>query len=205
MIGLEGRCSVAKVMASLRHCTANLARFSGRDTPGQFWPWAILVFLAGTIASFIVMVPPILRGMIRMFETIEAARRTGAPQPTEQQLQEMIITQFSADFAALWQLSAAINLISALLLGAAIVRRLHDRDYSGLWGLAPLPFMAISIVSMQAGLAVATGRADLTRLEVAASSASSVYMLVIIGLIVLLVGDGARGANRFGPDPRGTP
>jgi uncharacterized membrane protein YhaH (DUF805 family) len=39
-------------------------------------------------------------------------------------------------------------------------------------------------------------------MELAASSAGSLYMLALIVLIVLLVGDGTRGPNRFGPDPR---
>jgi uncharacterized membrane protein YhaH (DUF805 family) len=193
---------MAKVMASLRHCTGNLAGFSGRDTPGQFWPWAILVFLLGTIASTAIMLPPMMRAMITMFRTLEAARRAGAREPTQEQLRDAFMSQYGADFSALWLPIGAISLVSALLLAAAIVRRLHDRDRTGLWALMPLPFMVFSIANMATGIAFAPGRRGLTATELAASSAGSLYIIAGIVLIVLLVGDGTRGPNRFGPDPR---
>ena len=193
---------MAKVGASLRHCGGNLARFSGRDTPGQFWPWAIFVFVLGTIASFAVMLPPMMRAMITMFRTMEAARRAGGPEPTPEQINEAFISQYAGELGALMLPMAAISLISALLLAGAVARRLHDRDRTGLWGLMPLPFMAVSIANMPAGVAMATGGADLTPFERAAASAGSLYWLTLLVLIVLLVGDGTRGPNRFGPDPR---
>jgi uncharacterized membrane protein YhaH (DUF805 family) len=124
---------VAKVMASLRHCMGNLARFSGRDTPGQFWPCAILVFLLGTITSFAVMLPPMMRAMLSMFRTLDAARRAGGPEPRPEEINEAFMTQYAADLGALWLPMGAISLVSALLLAAAAVRRLHDRDRTGLW------------------------------------------------------------------------
>jgi uncharacterized membrane protein YhaH (DUF805 family) len=193
---------MARVMASLRHCAGNLARFSGRDTPGRFWPWAILVFILGTIASFAVMLPPMMRAMLNMVQMLDAARHAGGREPTPEEVSDVFMTQYAAELGALWLPMGAISLVSALLLAAAIVRRLHDRDRTGLWAPMPLPFMAISIANMPAGLAVVTGRRGLTPLELAASSAGSLYMLTLLVLIVLLVGDGTRGPNRFGPDPR---
>lgn len=193
---------MAKVWASLKHCAANPARFSGRDAPGEFWPWAIFVFLLGTAASFAVMVQPMMRAMLRMFQTLEAARRAGGREPRPEEISEAFTSQYAADLGALWLPMGAINLVSVSLLAAAVVRRLHDRGRTGLWALMPLPFMAVSIANMPAGLALATGRRDLTPLELAASSAGSLYLLALIALVVLLVGDGTRGPNRFGPDPQ---
>jgi uncharacterized membrane protein YhaH (DUF805 family) len=192
---------MGKVTTSIRHCAGNLARFSGRDTPGQFWPWAILIFVLGTIAAMFVMVPAILRSMLAMFQMLDA-RRHPAGEPVPPEVLEAFMAQYGAELGALWLPMAAINFGSALLLAGAVVRRLHDRDRTGLWGLMPLPFMAISLANMPAAAAMMTGGANLTPLERAASSAGSLYMLALIVLIVLLVGDGTRGPNRFGPDPR---
>lgn len=190
------------VTTSVRHCAANLARFSGRDSSRQFWPWTIFVFILGTIAAFAAMLPPMLRAMVAALRTMEAARRTGAPEPTPEQINEAFVGQYAADLGALVLPMAAINIVSVLLLAGAVVRRLHDRGRSGLWGLIPLPFLAVSVANMPAGVAIATGRADMTPLERAAASAGSLYWLALLVLIVLLVGDGTRGRNRFGSDPQ---
>lgn len=195
---------MAKVVASIGRGLGGVTRFSGRDTPGQFWPWAIFVFILSTIASFTIMLPPMMRAMLTMFRTLDEANRAGSPEPSPEEVSQAFMTQYAAELEMLALPMAAVNLVSALLLAAAIVRRLHDRDRTGLWALMPLPFMLISILYMPAAMAVAMGRRDLPPLEMAASSAGSFYMLTLIVLIVLLVGSGTDGPNRFGPDPRET-
>lgn len=42
------------ITASVRHSLAGLGRFSGRDSQGQFWPWAVGVYAVATAATMIV-------------------------------------------------------------------------------------------------------------------------------------------------------
>ncbi|MGE0260985.1 MAG: DUF805 domain-containing protein, partial [Alphaproteobacteria bacterium] len=63
----------------------------------------------------------------------------------------------------------------------------------------------LSLATMETSIAVASGARAASGWEVAASSASGLYWLGVIVLIVFLVGDGTRGPNRFGPDPHTSP
>ena len=193
---------MANLLARIGYGARSVAQFSGRDTPGRFWPWTVFVFILSTVATFAVMLPPMLNAMLRLFRALDAA----GPQPPGEPIPPALMDAFMADYAAeLGTLAlpiAAINLASVLLLAAGVVRRLHDCDRTGAWGLMPLPFMVVSLFNMPASLALATGRRTLSAWETAASLTSALYWLAVIALIVLLVGEGTRGPNRFGPDPR---
>jgi len=197
-----GRVAVAKITASLRLNLGNLARFSGRDTPGQFWPWTIIIFLLSVIAAFVVMMPPIMRMMIGMFREIDAAGPQPAGDPLPPEVIELLMAGYAAELGALWLPMTLINLATVALLAAGFVRRLHDVDRPGLWALLPIPPLAVSLATMEANMAVAVSGRAATAWEAAASSTSALYWLAVIVLIVFLVGDGTRGPNRFGPDPR---
>lgn len=192
---------MANLLARIGYGARNVAQFSGRDPPGRFWPWTILVFILSTIAAFAVMLRPMLDAMIEMFRTIDALRPApGEPIPPE--VMDSFLARYAAGIGAVALPLAAINLTTVLLLAAAVSRRLHDCDRTALWGLLPLPFMAISVIDMPAAMSVAAGRRPMSAWETAASLNSAVYWLAVIALIVLLVGEGTRGPNRFGPDPR---
>ena len=193
---------MANLLARIGYGARNVAQFSGRDTPGQFWPWTIFVFILSTVAAFVVMLPPMLNAMLRMFQALDAAGPQPPGEPIPPQLMDAFIADYAAEIGALALPLAAINLMTVLLLAAGVVRRLHDCDRTGAWGLLPLPLMAISLLNMSASLALAMGRRPMSAWETAASMTSAFYWLAVIALIVLLVGDGTRGPNRFGPDPR---
>ena len=196
---------MAGLLARIAYGARSVARFSGRDTPGQFWPWAVFVFILSTIAGFAVMVPPMLNAMIRLFRAIEAAGPQPPGQPIPPALMEAFMADYAAQIGALALPLAAINLALVLLLAAGVVRRLHDCDRTGAWGLMPLPMMAVSVLNMPAGMALASGRRPTSPWEITVSMASALYWVAVLILIVLLVADGTRGPNRFGPDPRQAP
>ena len=82
--------------------------------------------------------------------------------------------------------------LAIMLYAAAIVRRLHDRGKSGLWGLMPLPFILYSSIQMprvfaSAGTAV---QPDMT-LFFSIFLSNLFYIIALIWLIVLLAGQSA--------------
>jgi len=83
------------------------------------------------------------------------------------------------------------------LLAAAVARRLHDRGFSGYWGLMPLPVVAYcSSMMLLLNSQFETGQPDM-RL-VFSISASFLLYSAVIWLVVLLARRSALGPNRFG-------
>lgn len=101
--------------------------------------------------------------------------------------------------------STIANIVFVLLLAAAVVRRLHDRDRTGLWGLLPLPFMIVGMANQDAAVAIATARRALSRIEMLMFMTTPLFWLSVIALIVILAGEGTKGPNRFGSEPSGSP
>ncbi|MCA1748743.1 MAG: DUF805 domain-containing protein [Sphingomonadales bacterium] len=101
-------------------------------------------------------------------------------------------------FRATIYLGAAFRLVVMVLVFALFVRRLHDQNRSGWWGLL-LPFAFLLTVPM-----------ILTELggDVEAIFAQRRAPLTIVGdtlqlgLLVLWFWPGTDGENRYGPDPR---
>lgn len=85
------------------------------------------------------------------------------------------------------------GLASAIPLLASTVRRLHDAEWNGWWGVMSLPTLVVSRLNRQG-----RGRTDVSVLLLA--------VLVAIGLgLVLLIcwfHPGTIGPNDHGPDPR---
>jgi uncharacterized membrane protein YhaH (DUF805 family) len=100
---------------------------------------------------------------------------------------------------------ALVNLVFVLLLAAAVVRRLHDCDRTGLWALLPVPFMALGQLKAPQMTAMFTGGLPDERMMSLMMLNSLFYWIALIALIILLVLEGTNGPNRFGPDPAGAP
>ncbi len=88
-------------------------------------------------------------------------------------------------------LSGVFGLAVLLPNLAVTARRLHDRNMSGWWMLAPYGAMALAFLmgAINAGI-------------LAAASGIGAFVLVIV-LFVMLILKGTDGPNRFGPDPLG--
>lgn len=95
-----------------------LARtWQGRDTPAEFWPYALAVFVGFTVIGNI----GFLAGVIA---TVSASRDT-----------RMIV---------LLAITAVAGLVFVALLAAAVIRRLRDRGRSGVWALVPLVLLVVA-------------------------------------------------------------
>lgn len=172
---------------AISHCLRNLLHFRGRDTRSQFWFYILGLFIAQQIVTAIATIPI----MAMHFDTPTSV---GSPMAGDQQ-------QVTSAFSYITILTAVNGMAAILLLAAAVVRRLHDRGMSGLWGLLPLPFAAFSMVQMNrvfSSFDKAGDAFDHTAFfSVFASNA--LYMVMLGVLVILLVKASDPGENRFGP------
>jgi uncharacterized membrane protein YhaH (DUF805 family) len=194
-----------EIKGSIRHGFGGVTRLSGRDTRRQFWPFAIFLFFATTALSYLAMIPMMMRMFTGMIEVAEkAARDQAAGIPASPPFGEgaglppELIPEMGN--MVLWM--GLLNLAAVLLLVAAVARRLHDRDRRGYWGLMPLPFTVIGHLLgpqvMRAVMAEPMAGSPHASLMLLNSAA---YWVSLAFLIVLLVGEGTAGPNRFGPAP----
>ena len=191
------------VVASIGHNLAGLVRFSGRDTRRQFWPYAIFLFLLST-AAFMVLAIFVAADMFGRIEHYVIAHPEGLPPPAPGQAPQ-IPPELLPDLSGIAMPMIAMQILSVLLLAAAVTRRLHDRDRTGLWGLMPLPFMAIGMANLQNAFAFATRPQSLTPLQSTLFAIAPFHWVALIALIVMLAGEGTKGPNRFGPEPAPAP
>src|SRR6185312_12908248 len=118
-----------------------------------FWPYAIFLFLLSTFANMVVGAFIAADMFVRMQRFVLAHPEGLKPPPPGQPPQ--IPPELLPDFSGLAAPMMAMQIVLVLLLAAAVTRRLHDRDRTGLWGLMPLPFMAIGMANMGTAFALA--------------------------------------------------
>jgi len=190
------------IIAAIVYNFRNLTRFSGRNTRTQFWPYAILLFVVQTIISTLIMIPFIISVMTKTFLfTLQHPGKPGVPiNPADQNAFSQMMQGIMADTQSM--LMTATPILTALfvvLIGAAVARRLHDRDMSGYWGLMPLPFTIIGLVAMPKTLEAWPYHPNFG-LFILLMLNSLLHLALAILLIVLLAQRSAAGANRFGPE-----
>ena len=197
--------SVDEIFGSIRHNLARLLSFSGRQTRGQFWPYAIFLFILSAFAGVLLWVPI----MVDMFVRIQryAIEHPEGPPiepgPYDPNAPLSFPPELMPDFSAMILPMALVNLIFVLLLAAAIVRRLHYRDRSGFWALLPVPFMIFGQLKAPQMTAMFTKGPPSGQMMSLMMLNSLIYWVVLIALIILLVQEGTNGPNRFGEDPLG--
>lgn len=199
------------ILDAIRSGLSRLLAFHGRDRPARFWPYAGFVVGLFAIAVQVWTMPVQMKAWTQAIEILRDPANMPPPPPPEQGLWG--ISPFNPDnpMAPDYRLAsggmpvlAILVGIGFLLLAAAIVRRLHDRDRSGLWGLLPLPFLAaIFALTATAGAPLGTLLQTRPALLVGAMAAGLLYAASTLYLLILLGGAGTAGANRFGPAPGG--
>ncbi len=176
---------------TIRHHLANLANFEGRERRGRFWPWAALVFvltaagIAATVAHYLAVMNERtgrFRAMIRQTGELPPDAFPLGPAPEAMRMLMLV---------------GIVVAMATLLLIAATVRRLHDRDASGTWAVLPLPPLAFMAWAMPT---LFTRRPPDIGLYFASVAANFLYTCTMIALIVLLARRSTPGRNRYG-DP----
>ena len=151
-----------------------LADFKGRDRRSQFWPYAILIFVLAFIAIAVAM-----------------------------NLAMMGLLMGTADMPNMPLMIGGVGgvvLIAAGLLAAAVTRRLHDTGKPGYWGLPPIVFLLIGLALFPILMnSVLTNPNPPMALFLGLFLNNMLYIASLIGLVVLLLLDGSKITNRYGP------
>lgn len=178
-----------------------LFNFRGREDRASFWPYAAVAFIIVMGAGMIIFVPMMMRSMQAMqsyaAEHPDQATITSGPGNYAISVEGYHPEFFDAGSMALY-LAVTFGL-AILLYAAAVVRRLHDRGKSGLWGLMPLPFIIYSSIMMPRVFASA-GESDVG-LFFSIFFSNMLYIVTLIWLIVLLAGPSGPAPNRYDQDP----
>ena len=189
--------TLSEIVAANGRGFANVLRFDGRDRPRQFWPYFLFLYVLSMLAGLAVTIPMMISAFSEMFSAIGQ----GLPQDPELMQAQMMqtIMQQTRDMLPL---SFAINAVFIALIAAAVVRRLHDRDWSGWWALI-LPGTAVigAIASVWLFDAMASDPAMLIEQPQLFQLAGWLPLIGYVVLIVQLVQGGDGRANRFGDPP----
>jgi len=189
--------------AALRNGFGGLLRFSGRDRPAMFWIYAGIV-LGGAFAAWLLAFAAQFRGFT------ERVNRIAAEHP-----EDVIIDQgpghysvqikgwhpeLMPDFAGLLQTMTVIATVVAILLAAAVTRRLHDSNVRGWFALVPCGLLFLGLYLMGTFFNGLNGQAepDLSAFFTI-FAVNLAYLASLGGLVYLLVRGGTVGENRFGP------
>lgn len=100
---------------------------------------------------------------------------------------------FGTDISDPEVLGTVFSLATLLPSLAVTARRLHDKDRSGWWQLAPY------------GMVFLTGAMIVIGAYILAWAAGTVAVVLTIVLLVWMVTEGSPGRNRFGPHPQDPP
>lgn len=151
-----------------------LADFKGRDRRRQFWPYAILIF----VLTFIAIAVAMNLAMMGLFMGT-----------TDMPNMPLMIGGVGG-----------VVLIATGLLAAAVTRRLHDTGKPGYWGLPPIVFLLIGLALFPVLMnSVLTNPNPPIALFLGLFLNNMLYIASLIGLVVLLLLDGSKTANRYGP------
>lgn len=185
-----------------------IARFSGRDSRGQFWPYAGVVF-AVVFLGFGMLVSLIMNDMFAGMQQFavehpEAATIQSSPGSYSISVDGSHPDAPMPDFGSFFAVMLAMALTAIILLAAAVSRRLHDSGRRAFWGLMPVPFLLGGLAifpSLISGFAASdTPNPGLFFLLF---FNNLLYMLALVSLIILLALRGTPGSNRYGPEAVG--
>ena len=190
-------------MEVLKLHLTGLLRFSGRETGAKFWPWVAVVLVFNMAVAAIVMVPLMLNTFRKMNQFVHEHPDQGTivTGPGSYSVQvhgyhPELMPDLSGFMLAI-QVSAAV---SVLMLAAAVTRRLHDTDKSGLFGLLPLPFLTTGLTLFPAFFAQSMSGAEPDTGGFMLLFANNMLYLGLLGLLAfLLARKSSSGDNRFGP------
>lgn len=192
-------------MNSIVHGLRGLLRFSGRDQPGVFWPYAI----ASVVVVMLVMAAIVVPTVIGAFAAVETFAKEHPDQVTVTTTPtSRTITvhgdhpELMPDLSVMTHGLVAAATVAVVLLAAAVTRRLHDTGRPGFLGLLPLPFIVIGAVGFPHLLgSIHEGEAFNMGLFFGLFANNIAYLGSLALLIVLLTRPGTDGANRYGERP----
>ncbi|MDP3403389.1 MAG: DUF805 domain-containing protein [Brevundimonas sp.] len=184
----------------------SLHMFSGRDSQGQFWPYAgvaILLILAFAFIAMPFAVHDIFADMERFAtEHPEAATVQRSPTSYSMSIDGSQPDAPHMDLSNFFLVMRGIVLLAVVLLSAAVSRRLHDCNRPAWFGLAPAIFLVAGIVLMPRMMddMMTSPEPNFGMLGLLFLN-NILYLVTLAGLIVQCALKGTAGPNRYGPEP----
>jgi uncharacterized membrane protein YhaH (DUF805 family) len=197
------------MLKSVKYNLSHLLDFGGRDARATFWFYVLFLFLVNIVVGIVLGF--VLIGSL--MGPVFVAARAGA---SEEAMQAQLATQMGGFMGTILWYSLIATIVMVVLLAASFVRRLHDSNRSGWWGLLVLAAQAGSFYvsirmmgMMQELMTEAMSRTSpMSPLEMQAlmqNNHMSAYGAVgwIAPLIVIVFGvmDSTEGPNRYGGEP----
>ncbi len=180
-----------------------LADFKGRDQRAQFWPYALTVIGLSFVGLWLGMMPTMAAVFQQASEVAatnpEAATVVGGPGYYSVEIHDPTVMPDMGPFFMILGVGVAAAVI---LLSAAVTRRLHDTGRAACWGLPPVVFLAIGLTAFPAVMAsLMREHTPNVGLFLLLFLNNVLYIASLLGLVVLLLLDGQKTANRYGPPP----
>jgi uncharacterized membrane protein YhaH (DUF805 family) len=122
------------MLGAIKYNLSNLANFKGRDARQTFWFYVLFLVLVQYAIGLLISLPMMGEGMSTAFK----AAKSGVP---AEQMQQQMMAGMAGMMRTSMLASAGVSVLSALLLVAAFVRRLHDSGRPG-W-IAAIPFLLV--------------------------------------------------------------
>jgi uncharacterized membrane protein YhaH (DUF805 family) len=192
------------IIDPIRYNLRSLIRFSGRDSRGQFWPYAVFVYLLISVLSMVAALPLLMGTFARAHEYAQTdpdkADINYGPGHYSIRIQDSS-ADLMPDFSSFLIVIAACCALTIGLLAASVVRRLHDTDRSGLWAVLPLPFLFMGLFASSQIFGNLEGLAGNPGMFVLLFLNNLVYLATLGVLVILLILRGTAGPNRFGQPP----
>lgn len=205
------------IASALSRSLSLLLTFRGRDTRAQFWPFTLLVVALSTAAFFLAMIPiifgQIMDGLSRAEELSRAnpddwvvTRGPGSVQYSYVGNDPAVAAQMMPDVSTIFVASFVMSLVVIALLAAAVVRRLHDRGYSGWLGMVPAAMLMTGFAVMlqltaSFGRLSGAGAQPMIGGLLAAFAINLAYLVSLLVLIIQCAMAGTPGPNRYGDAP----
>lgn len=191
------------MLKTIRYNLTNLTNFGGRETRGQFWPYAAFVVVLAIVGMALVMLPEMADSIARMqrFAAQHPELATVQSGPGSYSISiKGSHPELMPDMAGMMTRMTIVFAVAIALLAAAVARRLHDRGKSGFWGLLPVPFIVFASVAMPK---VFTQNPPDMGLFFAVFFNNLFYIASLITLIVMLAGATSVGTNRWDTNSHG--
>jgi len=193
------------MLGALKYALSNLLNFEGRDARQTFWYYVLLLYIATMVVTFLVAIPAYARMIAGMMKTVSL----NPDDPTA--INGVMASSMSELMVSMLWLSFGSAIVTALLLAASLVRRLHDSDLSGWWALLPavcqvgalalLPHQIGQMTTMMEGMYSSDPAVAMGSFQNQFQLFSLIGWIPWIALIVFGVRKSTPGPNRYGEGP----
>jgi len=196
------------LMNSIARGFKKLRDFQGRDRRSEFWPYTGVIMAVSMVLMTVAIVPAMLQQFDQTLAFAEANPDQASVYRSATNVHVVIHDPAGMppmDYSGMLVPLAIMLVVVALLLSAAVTRRLHDRGLSGRWALIPLALYGVGIVFWMRMLASmltdATGDPSFMITFMLNFLVLMLGQLSLFALVIVLALKGKTGPNRYGPEP----